>query len=85
MRIEHGGALIVIVPAGLPHPHGLVPGAGGQQLPGARPRHALHLVLVPLQGGIALKLPWKHCQMLVAYLVVVYFIPVMRIADRIIN
>lgn len=56
VAIDDAGTLILIILFDLPDPDGLVPAAGGQVLAGTGPRHALHLVLVPFEGGHALEL-----------------------------
>lgn len=47
---EHRDTLELVPRLHLPYPHHLVPAARGEQRPGRAPRHALHLVLVPLHA-----------------------------------
>ena len=47
---QHRGTLELVPWQHLPYPHRLVPAARGEQRPGRAPRHALHLVLVPLHA-----------------------------------
>jgi hypothetical protein len=50
VALQHRDALVLIPRLHLPYPHHLVPTAGSKQLPGGAPRHALHLVLMPLSA-----------------------------------
>lgn len=56
MGIQNRGTLILVIFRHLPHPHRLVAAARRQQIAGAGPRDTFHLILVPLERGIALKL-----------------------------
>jgi hypothetical protein len=47
--LQHRHTLVLIPRLHLPYPRHLVPAACREQRPGRAPRHALHLVLVPLR------------------------------------